>query len=247
MKSCADGIRQLYSGLSGSILDGLPPPEGVNRPRLTRIGGMSSQPQPPETGVVFPVIGNSRSTSALGRTVVADALRGVDPVGARAAEGETSWRSEYRVHFRRLVEAGLLSAAAAVTIARNGLAELHERMRFSTVDAELTLAEAVAQPVKEPLKTVVVAGSGQPERELVLPYHGERLRGDALLRQLDHWVGAGVIEPSCAEAVRLVADNPQWLRLEGQRVAVLGAGAEMGPLTALLRWGADVAAVDLPS
>src|SRR5215813_11014691 len=104
---------------------------------------MSSPSEPPETGVVFPMIGSSRSTSALGRTVVADALRGVDPVGARATEGETSWRSGYRVHFRRLVEAGLLSPAAAVTIARNGLAELHERMQFSTVDGESSVAEAV--------------------------------------------------------------------------------------------------------
>ena len=40
--------------------------------------------------------------------------------------------------------------------------------------------------------------------------------------------------------------NPDWLRLDGFTVAVLGAGAEMGPLTALLRWGARVAAVDLP-
>jgi hypothetical protein len=213
---------------------------------------MSSQPQPPETGVVFPVIGSGRSTSALGRAVVADALRGVDPVGARAAEGETSWRTEYRVHFRRLVEAGLLSAPAAVTIARNGLAELHERMRFSTVDSaggeagEIGVAEAVALPVKDAFRTVTVAGGGPAERELVLPYHGDRLRGDALHRQLDHWVGAGVIEPSCADAVRLVADNPEWLRLEGQRVVVLGAGAEMSPLTALLRWGADVFGVDLP-
>src|SRR5262245_20752872 len=186
-----------------------------------------SQPQPPETGVVFPVIGSSRSTSALGRAVVADALRGVDPVGARAAESETSWRTEYRVHFKRLVEAGLHSASAAVTIARNGLAELHDAMRLSTVDGELGLAEAVALPVKDALRTVVVAGGGSAEGELVLPYRGERLRGDALHRQLDRWVGAGVIEQSCADAVRLVADNPQWLRLEGRRVVVLGAGAEM--------------------
>jgi hypothetical protein len=208
---------------------------------------MSSQPKPPETGVVFPVIGSGRSTSALGRAVVADALRGVDPVGARAAESETSWRTEYRVHFKRLVEAGLLSDSAAVTIARNGLAELHERMRFSTMDIELGLAEAVALPVKDALRTVTIAGGGSPERELVLPYRGDRLRGDALHHQLDHWVGAGVIEQSCADAVRLVADNPQWLRLDGRRVVVLGAGAEMGPLTALLRWGAEVAAVDLPN
>ena len=40
--------------------------------------------------------------------------------------------------------------------------------------------------------------------------------------------------------------NPDWLSLDGHTVAVLGAGAEMGPLQALLRWGAQIAAVDLP-
>ena len=49
-----------------------------------------------------------------------------------------------------------------------------------------------------------------------------------------------------AAAVRTVAAHPEWLSLPGTTVAVLGAGAEMGPLTALLRWGATVAAVDLP-
>ncbi|MFC6321377.1 hypothetical protein ACFP3Q_14645 [Nocardioides sp. GCM10027113] len=48
------------------------------------------------------------------------------------------------------------------------------------------------------------------------------------------------------EAVATVMANPGWLRLDGRTVAVLGAGAEMGPLRALLRWGATVAAVDLP-
>ena len=49
------------------------------------------------SGVVFPEVDGRRSTSALGRAVVADALRGVDPVGARAAERETSWRQGYLV------------------------------------------------------------------------------------------------------------------------------------------------------
>ena len=56
----------------------------------------------------------------------------------------------------------------------------------------------------------------------------------------------GVIEPSCAEAVRAVAAHPEWLSLPGRTVAVLGAGAEIGPLTPLLSWGARVMAVDLP-
>ena len=56
----------------------------------------------------------------------------------------------------------------------------------------------------------------------------------------------GVIEPSCAAAVRTVAAHPEWLRLPGRTVTVLGAGAEVGPLSPLLSWGARVIAVDLP-
>ena len=59
------------------------------------------------SGAVFPEVEGRRSTSATGRAVVADALRPVDPVGAAAAARETSWRSGYLTHFRRLVEAGL--------------------------------------------------------------------------------------------------------------------------------------------
>ena len=64
----------------------------------------------------------------MGRAVVADALRGVDPAGARAAEQETNWRTGYLVHFRRLVEAGLGDREDALRIARDGLASLHSRM-----------------------------------------------------------------------------------------------------------------------
>ena len=208
----------------------------------------TEDPVPTETeiGIVFPRSGPGRSTSALGRAIVADALRGVDPVGARAAEDETSWRRAYGSHFRRLVEAGLLSPQAAVGIAGNGLACLYEQMRYSTMDGELPLASAVTMPVAAPLQTVTITGTGQVEPELVLPYRGGRLRGADLQRRLDSWVVAGVIEPSCAEAVRTVAANPEWLALPGRRVVVLGAGAEMSPLTAMLRWGAEVVAVDLP-
>lgn len=202
--------------------------------------------RPDPTGILFPRTSSGRSTSALGRAVVAAALREVDPVGARAAEAETSWRREYGDHFRRLIEAGLLSADAAVSIARNGLAELHHRMVFSTVDGDRPLAAAIEAPVEAPLRTVTVTGGGEPERELVLPYRGDRLRGEHLLRRLDAWLAAGIIEPSCAAAVREVAANPHWLSLPGRRVVVLGAGAEMSPLTALLRWGAETVAVDLP-
>jgi hypothetical protein len=200
-----------------------------------------------DDGVVFPAGPDGRrSTATVGRAVVADALRSVDPPGARAAEQETNWRAGYLVHFRRLVEAGLGEQEAARRIAAAGLASLHERMRVVVDGEERPLATLGTARAGRELSTAEVTGDAEPERELSLPFRGDRLRGEALARRLDAWVEGGAMEPSAAEAVRTVAAHPEWLALPGRTVVVLGAGAEMGPLTALLRWGARVAAVDLP-
>ncbi len=190
-------------------------------------------------GVSFP----TDSTTATARTIVADALRKADPVGARGAEHETAWRRGYLLHLRRAVEAGVGDAAAAHTIAADGLRSAHRQMRF----ADLALPEAIETARRQQvLSTTTVRGTAEPETELSLPYRGERLRGSALTRQLEDWVGRGVVTRSCADAVERVQQNPEWLRLEGDVVTVLGAGAEMGPFQALSRWGATIAALDLP-
>src|SRR5262245_8715845 len=123
-------------------------------------------------------------------------------------------------------------------------------MRFVTgAGDEVDVADAFATPPEggaAGLATATVAGRGEVDRELSLPYHGQRLRGQDLLRRLDEWVERGVVEPSAAEAVRAVAAHPDWLDLADHRIVALGAGAEMGPVRSLLRWGADVIAVDLP-
>ncbi len=200
------------------------------------------------TGVVFPRAADGRrSTSALGRAVVADALHRVDSAGAHDAEREQDWRRGYPRHFRRLIEAGLASRQDAMAVARDGLESLHERMRVAGPGgAESGLDTLMSQPAKRVPGTVTVTGSGAADKELAVPYHGQRLTGDALSRRLDAWVNGGVIEPSCAEAVQAVAVNPDWLSLPGRTVAVLGAGAELSPLPVLLGWGARVAAIDLP-
>lgn len=202
-----------------------------------------------ESGVVFPLHGSAgRSTSALGREVVADALRGPDPVGARSAQQETDWRHSYLTHFRRLIEAGLGAPGDARRIAVDGLAALHDRMRTIRPDGTEVGLRQTFDPDHDhdPLDTVVVTGKGPVDREFSLPYNGERLRGDAIQRRLDDWLERGIVEPSCAEAIRAVVANPDWLDLSDQRVVCLGAAAEMGPLQSILRWGGDVVAVDLP-
>jgi hypothetical protein len=200
-------------------------------------------------GVAFPVSADGRrSTSALGRDVVADALSQVDPAGAADAARETNWRSGYPTHFRRLIEAGLPSRQAALSVARGGLESLHRRMRVVGPGAEETALDAlVSAPAQGGLATVAVTGTGAAESELSVPYRGARLRGSDLLRRLEAWVTAGVIEPSCAEAIEAVAAHPDWLALPGRTVVALGAGAEVGPLTALLSWGVRVIGIDLPS
>ena len=95
--------------------------------------------------VDFPLSGEGRrSTTPVGRAVVADALRAVDPVGALDAEHETNWRSGYLLHFRRLVEAGLASRQASLGIASAGLAALHARMTVAHASGdEIPLADVV--------------------------------------------------------------------------------------------------------
>ncbi len=188
-----------------------------------------------------------RSTTALGQAVLAAALRPVDEPGAAAVERSTSWRSDYPAHFRRLVEAGLPDPKSWLTVAESGLAELDRQLRLARADGtEDALPAALTEPAGRELGTAEVAGTGEPERELVLPYRGRRLRGDEIRRQVEAWIAAGVAEPSLAEPVEDVLAHPEWLRLDGVTVAALGAGAEMAPVPSLLRWGATVAAVDLP-
>ena len=199
--------------------------------------------------VIFPLAGEAgtqrRSTSAFGRSVVAAALAGVDSVGAAAAARETAWRSGYLAHFVRLIEAGLGGPDAAVTIARQGADALTRGMRWVEHGQEVALGEAPTLPAPAH-ETVGVVGSSQPVTRLELPVRGELLCGDRLTAQLAAWVSNGVVEPSVATSVEVVAATPEWLRLPGRTLVALGAGSEVGPASVFLEWGATVAGVDLP-
>ena len=101
------------------------------------------------------------------------------PTGARATS-RTSGASSRRDCSR---------TARPRSIAEAGLDSLHRRMRATTPGGEVPIDEVFSQaPVAPPLDTVTVTGTAARTRELSLPFHGERLRGDALHRQLDAWV-----------------------------------------------------------
>jgi len=55
----------------------------------------------------------------------------------------------------------------------------------------------------------------------------------------------GTIEPSAAEAISMVVDNPTWVDLSSRYFVILGAGSAMGPYLVLMALGANVIAIDL--
>lgn len=197
-------------------------------------------------GVVFPLLEGGRSTTATGRAVFVAAARAADEELAAAIEHATEWHTEYVPNVRRLVEAQVRDPGCAVAVAEAGLAAAAARFEFAREGERHPIAAVGELPPLEPIQTVTVSGRGAGAvGQLRVPYRGESLTGDRLHRQLDAWVERGTVEPSFAEAIRLVLANPDWLELSDRTFAVLGAGAEMGPLGALCDWNADVLAVDL--
>lgn len=211
-----------------------------SRPRTERSAAPAGE------GVAFPVQDGDRGTTATTRAILADAARAVDPSLGDAIDGRRDWRSGYLGAVRDVTAASGRSVAAATAMATAGLASMRGRMVFDRDGEEVGLEDALGTPAAVLPETEEVTGTAPPVAELAVPYRGRTLTGRALVEQLEAWVDRGVVEPGFAAAIGRVAAHPDWLRLPGRRVAVLGAGAELGPLVPLTAWGADVLAVDLP-
>jgi hypothetical protein len=199
-------------------------------------------------GVSFPLVGSRRSTTATGREILADAAGVADATLQQRILGCGNWRGDYASFLRELTVASAASAETALDIAGTGLTSMRSRLVVVRGDREPSLDDALAE--LEPEREIgigAIDGVEPAVTELTVPYRGRDLYGRALIEQLERWVDAGSVEPSFAEALREVAENPEWLALGGRKVALVGAGAEIGPLQPLCSWGAEVLALDVKS
>jgi hypothetical protein len=203
-------------------------------------------PNKRDDGVQFASVDGRRSSQRAGQAILADAVRAVDPDLAARIEKTTDWRKRYIAPFTDTVVSGAVSAKNAIRVAVDGLDSLHEHLTFVRGDRELRLDESFSTFSESLFRTEVIEGTGLQVTELAVPYEGQVLSGDALKDQLRSWESSGVIEPSARTAIERVIDNPEWLDLSDRYFAMLGASSEMGPLSTLCSWGANVIAVDLP-
>ena len=197
-------------------------------------------------GVSFPEIDGRRSTTATGRAILADAAAAVDRTLEQRIRSCGHWRSDYIGLLRELTVVSA-SRDSSLAIAGAGLESMRRRLEVQSGDRVASLEDALAaiEPSFE-LGVGQIHGAERPVTALRVPYRGRELEGRALSEQLDRWVEAGSVEPSFAEALHRVMENPQWLALPGRRLALVGAGAQIGPLQPLCSWGASVIALDVP-
>ncbi|TXH42135.1 MAG: hypothetical protein E6Q90_10310 [Actinobacteria bacterium] len=195
-------------------------------------------------GVEFPLVDGRRSSTAVGREACAAAADAVSESDAETIRATDDWRSGYLTPFRRLTELAANSPEAALALSSAGLEYLRATMQFDRDGDPVAVAD-LEMPDQPALQLHRVRGSATPVTQLVVPFEGRRLAGDDLRRQLDTWVSDGIVEPGFRDAIGGVIDNPDWLDTSDTSVVVLGAGAEMGPLRSLLRWGGRVVGVDL--
>lgn len=204
--------------------------------------------KPVESGVLFPSVDGRRSTQTTSRAVFAEATRTVAPELARAIESARDWHKDYVRRLSDIEAVGAASAKNALLVASDGLQALHQQLVFARDGAEVPLEEALrSTKPRWSFATGTVDGKAERETQLAVPYRGDVLAGSALQRQLDEWVRRGIVEPSFAAAIAEVEAHPEWLDARDLTVALIGAAAEMGPLSALTRWGATVAAIDIRS
>ncbi|AYA02629.1 hypothetical protein BEN74_07020 [Acinetobacter sp. WCHAc010034] len=186
------------------------------------------------------------STSKTGREIIAEALASVDHSASLQATAEKNWRKQYPRYFKALVEQGIQNAGKPIQIAEAGLNKAHHTFEFFR-NGEKHLLKNVMQLDAQPLHTIKLKGESTEAPEWHVPYHGQKLRGDALLAQIQKWQDAGIVEPSHADALREAAAHPEWFDLSDRTMVLFGAASEAGPLTWLSKWKANIVAVDLPN
>ena len=149
-------------------------------------------------GLQFPVHPKTQksSSSQVGKEIIAEALSLVDHLSAQQALDEKNWRKNYPVYFKALVEHGIRSSHNAITIAKQGLHKAQHSFDFFRDGQRYSLKDIGTVPVLDKIQSVSFKGHSDAEVEWFVPYHGQKLQGEALYQQIQK-----IGRASCRERV----------------------------------------------
>lgn len=210
---------------------------------------LSKKTQSDHHGIQFPIPSGKKtpSTTHTAKQILTSALRSVDSPYVSKLIAEKNWRKNYPIYFQELVEAGIQSVQNPTRIAQHGLDTAKALFSFNRDGNSDALNHAMQNIKEQPFQNFILQGTGNPEIEpWYIPYHGKKLQGTELLKQIDLWEKQQVIEPSHAQALRVLQQHPEWFDLSKRTMVLFGAGSEAGPLSWLAKWRANIIAIDLP-
>ena len=225
----------------------------IKQRKKTLSGPKKPRAAKPEKGVVFPKdeATDKRSTTVTGANIIAAAFRGAgdEDAGAAAEKAGKKWRFGYLKHYKKMVYKSCESADKAYNLAQGGVDYMYKNFGFIGEDGKEVTFDSHMKNFgdKTPFHVGTVEGCGKSvPASWEVPYQGKQIKGAELKAQLDAWANYGTIEQDCADAIKAVCENSEWMDLRGHVFVLIGTGSAMGPFPKLMELGATVVAIDIP-
>lgn len=223
-------------------------------------------PPRPASGLQWPVTNpkkNERSSSKTNKTIFSVAMGAADKDSQAVLDKVKNWRYGYAKNVENTLKVSLDDPKKALAMATAGLSEARKQFTIVKGGKEVTLEEALnnskddgtfvtgmikggASKLSAPTLEVPYGGKDPTQPYYKFKKNKDVLSNADLLTQIDKWAQYGTIEPDCAAQIKAVVLNQnKWLDLSDKYFVLLGATSAMGPLEILLKYGANIIAVDI--
>jgi hypothetical protein len=191
------------------------------------------------------VLANSESGSAfLHRLLTGAVQRFPSLAGAELPTAGAAFKRSFGDAVARF-EAARLASPERLAIAQALHDELLASVHFAREGVERPLSEVLAEPVAAP-KVNRHAGRADARMVPEVPLDGRLFVGRDVLAAVERLQAEHHLTDAAARALRWVVERAaDGLDLSGERFVLLGASAELSPLSFLLRAGATVRCLDL--
>lgn len=237
-----------------------------NRKSAFKKRAAAKAPAPILNGIQWPITNekkNERSTSKTNKQIWSASMGAGDDAMKVKLDKTKNWRYGYAKHVENSVKVSLSDPKKALAMARAGLDEAYKQFEFyrnnkgtnfleaieatKTTDAFITgKVSGTKQKVKNPVLEVPYGGKDPSQPYYKFKNNKDVLTNGDLIAQLDKWEKHGSIEKSCADEIKAVVQNQgKWLDLSDKYFVLIGATSAMGPLDMLLKYGANIIAIDI--